>query len=145
MTRPPAGAEACSETVPLVADPPVTSGRSSVTEATPTGRTVRVVFFVTLLAVAEIVMTLVAVTLTVLIVKVASVLPLVIITLTGTGATEVLLLESETAKPPLGAGAFNVMVPVEVLPPRRSFGVTMTAAGTLTVGQASIAVLFPST
>jgi hypothetical protein len=38
-------------------------------------------------------------------------------TLDGTVATEVLLLESETVAPPEGAAALSVTVPVELFPP----------------------------
>jgi hypothetical protein len=50
-------------------------------------------------------------------VKVALVLPLSTVTLAGTPATEVLLLDNDTSAPPLGAGPLSVTVPVEVLLP----------------------------
>lgn len=50
-------------------------------------------------------------------VKVALVAPAATVTLPGTVATPVLLLEREMTAPPLGAGAPNVTVPVEALPP----------------------------
>src|SRR2546427_459663 len=53
----------------------------------------------------------------VLTVKVAVVAPLGTVTLDGTVATPVLLLDSETRAPPLGAGALSATVPVEELPP----------------------------
>jgi hypothetical protein len=46
-------------------------------------------------------------------VKVALVAPAGTVTLTGTLATEELLVERETTTPPLGAGPLNVTVPVE--------------------------------
>ena len=49
-------------------------------------------------------------------VKVALVLPLSTVTLPGTVATHVLLLDSDTTVSP-GAGPLSVTVPVEVLPP----------------------------
>src|SRR2546425_13319811 len=53
----------------------------------------------------------------VLTVKVAVVPPAGTVTLAGTVAAPVLLLDSETTAPPLGAAALSVTVPVEALPP----------------------------
>jgi hypothetical protein len=58
----------------------------------------------------------------VVIVKVAVVLPAATVTLAGTVATPVLLLDKETTAPPVGAGAVRVTVPVEVLPPATLVG-----------------------
>ena len=52
----------------------------------------------------------------VLTVKPALVFPADTVTLDGTVATEVLLLESVTTAPPEGAAAVRVTVPVELLP-----------------------------
>ena len=49
--------------------------------------------------------------------KVAVVPPAGTVTLDGTVATPVLLLDSDTTAPPLGAGPLSVTVPVEELPP----------------------------
>ena len=57
----------------------------------------------------------------------AVVLPLVMVTLAGTVAAEVLLLDSETTAPPAGAGALRVTVPVEVLPPTTLVGLNANA------------------
>jgi hypothetical protein len=43
--------------------------------------------------------------------------PAAIVTLGGTVATEVLLLDKEKTAPPLGAGALRMISPVEVFPP----------------------------
>jgi hypothetical protein len=53
----------------------------------------------------------------VLTVNVALVAPAATVTLEGTLAAVVLLLESVTCAPPVGAGALSVTVPVEEFPP----------------------------
>ena len=58
-----------------------------------------------------------AVTLLVLTVNVALLAPETTVTLAGTVAVDVLLLERETAAPPVGAGPLSVTVPVEVCTP----------------------------
>ena len=58
-----------------------------------------------------------AVTTLVLTVKVALVAPAGTVTLEGTVAAAVLLLESVTCAPPAGAGPLSVTVPVEEFPP----------------------------
>ncbi len=67
-----------------------------------------------------------AVTGLVLTVKVALVAPAGTITLEGTVATPVLLLESRTWAPPAGAGPFSVTVPVEdCTPPTTLVGLSV--------------------
>ena len=58
-----------------------------------------------------------AATALVLTVKVALVVPARMVTLAGTVAAAVLLLERVTDAPPAGAGPLSVTVPVEELPP----------------------------
>src|SRR5258706_437604 len=58
----------------------------------------------------------------VLTVNVALLAPAVIVTLEGTRATNVLLLESVICAPPAGAGPLNVTVPVDELPPTTLVG-----------------------
>jgi hypothetical protein len=58
-----------------------------------------------------------ALTALVLAVNVALLAPAVIVTLEGTLAAAVLLLESTTCAPPAGAGPLNVTVPAEEFPP----------------------------
>src|SRR5271167_4748015 len=59
-------------------------------------------------------------------VKVAVVAFAATVTLGGTCAAAVLLLDRVTTAPPPGAGPFNVTVPVDVLPPNTDAGLTLT-------------------
>ena len=59
-------------------------------------------------------------------VKVAVVAFAATVTLAGTCAAAVLLLERVTTAPPAGAGPFNVTVPVEDVPPSTEAGLTLT-------------------
>ena len=63
-----------------------------------------------------------ALTALVLIVNVAVVEPAGMVTLAGTVATAVLLLDRFTVVPPVGATVFNVTVPVEGFPPVTTAG-----------------------
>ena len=65
------------------------------------------------------------VTTVVLTVKIALVAPARTVTLAGTVATAVLLLERDTTAPPVGAGPLSVTVPVEGVPPMTLLGFTV--------------------
>ena len=56
--------------------------------------------------------------------NVALVAPAATVTLAGTWATVVLLLESTTCAPPVGAGPLSVTMPVEEFPPVTLAGLT---------------------
>ena len=78
-------------------------------------------------------------------VNVAVLAPEATVTLTGTAATEVLLLLIVTRPPPAGAGPFSVTVPVDELPPRTDVGFNVTAlsvAGTGVTVNEPVLVLF---
>jgi hypothetical protein len=76
----------------------------------------------------------------VLTVKVALVAPRGTVTVGGTVATLVLLLDRETSAPSLGAGPLSVTVPVEELPPVTLAGLRLSdervGAGGVTVSTA---------
>jgi len=76
----------------------------------------------------------------VLTVKVALVAPAATVTLEGTRATAVLLLERETCAPPDGAAALSVTVPVEELPPMTLVGLRLIAERVTGGGGAGLTV-----
>ena len=61
--------------------------------------------------------------------------PAATVTLAGTCAAAVLLLDRATTAPPVGAGEFNVTVPVDEVPPITDVGFKLTelAVGAVTV------------
>ena len=76
----------------------------------------------------------------VLTVNVALVAPAATVTLAGTRATVVLLLESATCAPPAGAGPLNVTVPVDEFPPVTLVGFNASEASVGAGGAAGVTV-----
>ena len=76
----------------------------------------------------------------VLTVNVALLAPAVIVTLEGTRATSVLLLESATCAPPAGARPLNVTVPVDEFPPVTLVGLNVSEASVGAGGGAGFTV-----
>jgi len=127
---PPVGAAAVNVTVPVLPVPPTTLAGLTVTEdkvgAAGTGLTVSTAVRVTPPKVPEIDNAVVAVTLVVVIEKVALVAPAATVTLAGTVATAVFALLRPTTAPPAGAPAVSVTVPCDELPPTTEVGDTLT-------------------
>jgi hypothetical protein len=129
--KPPAGAGDVSETVPCDEAPPVTVAGFTATvesDADGGGAGGGVTVSVTLRAVRPnaplIVRDVDAVTDAVLTVNVALEAPAGTVTLTGTVAAPVLLLDSVTTAPPEGAALVRLAVPSEVLPPTTLAGLS---------------------
>jgi len=121
MTAPPLGAAPLRVTLPIEGDPPVTLVGFSVNVVSvgpeDGGVTVRAAVRVTPEYDAESVTEVEEVTASVDTWKVALLAPDGTVTVAGTVATAVLLLERDTSAPPVGAGALSVTVPVEGEPP----------------------------
>jgi hypothetical protein len=120
-TAPPESAALERVTVPVEFDPAVTLGGFRLTACKLAGAETGV-------TVSVVVTDAFAVTDDVVTANVALVAPAAIMTLAGTAATAVLLLESETTAPPLGAAAVSVAVPVDALPPTTLDGFTANAS-----------------
>jgi hypothetical protein len=122
---PPGGAAAAKVTVPVDEVPPTTEVGLSVTLLREPVKTVRLAVWVDPY-VPEIVTAVFELTTLVVIGKVAVVALAATVTLAGTCAAEMLLLDKVTTAPPAGAGPVNVTVPVEVAPPGRDVGLSAT-------------------
>jgi hypothetical protein len=119
---PPVRADPLSVTLPIEEDPPLTLVGLSVTEVRVgpgggCGVTVSEAVLVTPAYNAEMVTGVEAATAKVVTVNVALVVPAGTVTLAGTVAAAVLLLERETTAPPLRADALSSTLPVEANPP----------------------------
>jgi hypothetical protein len=129
-TAPPDGAGPFRVTVPVEDVLPITGVGFSVTELSVAAVTIKLAVWV-VPNVAEIVDEVLAATGLVVTVKVAVVAFAATVTVAGTCAAAVLLLESVTTVPPMGAGALSVTVPLELLPPITDAGL-MTREATVT-------------
>jgi hypothetical protein len=146
-TAPPDGAAPLSVTVPVEdCTPPTTlvgftESEESVGAGGGVGVTVSDADLVTLLKVAEMVTAVDAATALVLTVNVALVAPAATVTLDGTLAAAVLLLESATTAPPDGAAPLSVTVPVEdCTPPTTLVGFTVNEESVGAGGGAGVTV-----
>ena len=126
-------------TVPVEVLPPITVVGLRVTELNVAGVTVNVAVLV-VPKVPEMVTEAVLATGLVVTGNVAVVAFAATITLVGTCATAVLLLDSVTTAPPAGAGPLNVTVPVDDLPPTTEAGLSVTVLKVAAV-TVSVAVL----
>ncbi len=136
---PPAGAAPLKVTVPVEEFPPVTLVGFSESEERVGGGggaavTVSEADLLAPLNVAEMETVVDTATALVLTVNVALVAPAATVTLDGTLATVVLLLESVTTAPPDGAAPLSVTVPVEEFPPGTLVGFTETEERVTDVG-----------
>jgi len=140
-TAPPVGAALLSVTVPVEEVPPTTEVGLNVTVLTPLANTLRAADrFIPY--VPEIMTTTVLATGLVVTVNVAVVAFAATVTLAGTRAAFVLVLERVTTAPPNGAGPVRVTVPVEVFPPVTEFGLRATEVKVAAV-TVRVAVLAP--
>jgi len=142
---PPVAAAPFNVTVPVEVFPfpPVTDVGLRLTELGTGAFTVSVAVCKVLLNVAEIADDVLLATGLVVTANVAVLDPAATVTLEGTVVAAVLLLVNVTTAPPLGAGPFNVTVPVEEVPPVTDVGLRPTelGAGALTVSPAVCVVL----
>ena len=111
-------------TVPVDEDPPITEVGLKLTPLRVSAVTVKLAVLVTP-KIAVIVTEVLLATGLVMMVNVAVVAPAATVTLAGTCAAAVLLLDSVTTAPPAGAGPVNLTVPVDEIPPTTEVGLTV--------------------
>jgi hypothetical protein len=121
IDAPAGGAAPFNVTVPVELLPPTTEVGLLVTDDRLAAFTVKVAVLATP-RVAVITEEVFAATPRVVTVNVAEVLPAATVTLAGTVAAAVLLLERVTTAPPVGAAPLSVTVPVELFPPTTVVG-----------------------
>jgi hypothetical protein len=143
---PPLGAGALSVTVPEEGDPPTTlvglnESEVSVGPGRGCGVTVREAVCVKLPLDAEIVTGVELAEAMVVTWKAALVAPAATVTLGGTVAAEVLLLDNATTVPPLGAELSRVTLPVEEFPPLTLVGLSVSEDGVTELCGACVGVL----
>jgi hypothetical protein len=125
--KPPVGARPVSVTVPVELAPPVTVAGLRVRVDRADGFTVSVAVLLTPLYEAVTTTAAWVANGVVVMVNVADVLPVATVTVAGTCAVEVLLLDSATTVPPVGAAPLSVTVPVDDAPPTTEAGLSVTA------------------
>ena len=145
-TAPPAGAALVRVAVPVDAFPPTTLvGLSVIADSAAAGGggaggvTVSAAVFVAPPNEPVIVTPVEAVTVDVVTPNVALVAPAATVTLAGTVATAVLLLDSVTTAPPAGAALVSVAVPVDAFPPTTLVGLSAIADSAAAGGGAAAA------
>jgi hypothetical protein len=126
-TAPPAGASPLSVTVAVELLPPGTLVGLSVIDVSAAGFTVSLADLVSVPYVAEIVTVVVALTGCVWTATVAEAAPAGIVTLLGRFATAVSPLERVITAPAGGAAPVRAIVPVELAPPSKLIGLSLTA------------------
>ena len=135
-TAPPAGAGPVKRTVPVDEVPAVTDvGLTETPEPAAASVAALTVRFAVLVVpyVAPIVTVVLPATGVVVTLNVALVAPAATVTLAGTCAAAVLLLDRATTAPPVGAGPLNVTVPVDEVPPSTDVGFKLTELATSAV------------
>ena len=134
------GAGPVKVTVPVEDEPPPTLAGFRVTEVSAGGFTVSVAVLFVLLKLPVIVTVAVLATGLVLTVNVVVVAPAATVTLAGTCAAAVLLLDNVTTAPPVGAAPLRVTVPVDDDPPMTLTGFKVTEDKVTVVGGVTVSV-----